>query len=110
MGSPAWEDLSEFLDPDEFGQRARLFRGEQEIGEVLGIYDNPTERKELGDFTLDETGPRFLCAEPAGLQARRGDVLDLDGVKLDVVQNPRRDGTGFVVLELAEEAGSHVAL
>lgn len=110
MPHPPWEDLSEFFDLDEFAQNARIFRGEEDFGEVVGIFDNPTERQEIGDFTLDQVGPRFVCDERAGLIARRGDVLVIDGSKFDVVHKPKRDGTGLVVIELAAEAGSHAAI
>ena len=102
MPAPSWEDLGEFFDPEEFATTARLWREGEDLGEITGIHDHPTDRKELGDYTIDETGPRFLCAETAGAKAKRGDVLQVDGEYRDIVQQPTRDGTGVVVLELSE--------
>lgn len=102
MPSPDWEDLAEFFDPAEFAQTARLWRDGANLGEITGIYDNPTERKELGDYTQDEMAARFLCREPGGLNAKRGDVLEVGTEYFDVIEKPVRDGTGLVTLELSE--------
>ena len=110
MASPDWEDLSEFFDPDEFAQRAKIYRGDEEIGEVLGLFEDPTAPKELGDFTLDQVGPRFLSPEVGGMAAKSRDELEVNGVKYDIVADAAKDGTGLVVIELAEAGVAHAGI
>ncbi|GHE88314.1 hypothetical protein GCM10016455_05560 [Aliiroseovarius zhejiangensis] len=110
MPSPLWEDLSEFFDPDEFAIEATIIRDNKIIGRVLGIFDDPTDRKEIGDYTLSEDGPRFLSPEDNALNAKTRDEVQIGRTRYDVVHNAVKNGTGLVVIELAEGATPHVAV
>lgn len=110
MTSPAWEDLSDFFNPDDFATEARILREGQEVGKVFGIFEDPTVPKELGDFTLEESGPRFLSGYDAALAVKYQDVLEVDGKPFDVLANAEKDGTGLIVVRLAEPASPYVAL
>ena len=47
MPHPDWEDLSAFFDPDEFATSAVITRGEETVAEVLSIFDDPNEHRDL---------------------------------------------------------------
>jgi len=110
MPSPVWEDLSEFFDPDEFAVSATIKRDEATLGEVLGVFEHPTERADLGEFELDQTSPRFICAAVAlTLSIVEGDMLTIEDTEYDVLHRPEQDGTGLVAVILAEQAGLYDA-
>ena len=102
MPHPPWEDLSEFFDPDEFATTAIITRDEEQIGEVLGIFDDPNQVAELGEYEHDHPVPRFVCKEVDAALIERGDVLTIEGKEFDVMQEPELDGTGIATLILAE--------
>lgn len=102
MPNPNWEDLSEFFDPDEFAALAVISRDGGTIGEVLGIFEDPTEVAALGDYELDNPTPKFVCRASDVVDTRKGDVLTVDGRALDVMQDPELDGTGLATLVLSE--------
>lgn len=101
MPHPSWEDLSEFFDPDEFASTAIITRGEEQIGEVLGIFDDPNQLVRLGEYELDHPTPRFTCREVAVATIHKGDTATIEGRMFDVMQEPELDGTGLAVLILA---------
>lgn len=99
MPALAWEDLDQFLSPDEFAVVALLRRVDGDT-EVTGIFDDPYMNTEIGEYDLDTTRPRFLCKEDDLAGARRGDELTIDGVTYDVMTEPQPTGDGMAVLEL----------
>lgn len=101
MPHPDWEDLSEFFDLDEFATTATITRDGEEIGEVLGIFDDPNEVAALGEYEHDHPVPRFTCREVAVSTLRRGDVATIEGRAFTLAQEPKRDGTGIATLILA---------
>ena len=102
MPQPLWEDLSEFFDPDEFATTAIVTRDEEMIGEVLGIFDDPNQVAELGEYQFDHPVPRFACKEVDAGLIERGDVVTIEGKEFDVMQEPELDGTGIATLVLSE--------
>ncbi|AVO37388.1 head-tail joining protein [Pukyongiella litopenaei] len=102
MPHPAWEDLSEFFDPDEFATTATIRRDGEIIGEVLGIFDDPNQIAALGNYELDHPTPRLICPETDIADISRGDVATIEGRDFDIMQEPELDGTGIATLILAE--------
>lgn len=102
--APAWENLDEFFDADDFGVTGTITpRSGARPYTVTGHFDDPYLNAALGGDALDrdDIRPRFLCpmAKVAGVV--RGDTFTLDGVTYDVLSAPHGDGTGTAVLELA---------
>lgn len=102
MPHPDWEDLSDFFDPDEFATKATLTRDGAVVGEVLGVFDDPSQVASLGDYEHDHQSPRFTCPEVALVGVQAGDVAEIEGKTFDVMKGPQRDGTGLAFLILAE--------
>ena len=100
MPSADWEDLDEFLDPDDFAKKVAL---DTQAGRffVTGIFDSPYLNAELGEYELDTVRPRFLGKMAELKDARRGDTLTLGDVIYDVMSGAQPDGTGMATLELA---------
>ncbi|WP_298938132.1 head-tail joining protein [uncultured Ruegeria sp.] len=102
MPHPDWEDLSAFFEPDEFATSAVITRGAEMVAEVLGIFDDPNEVATLGEYEIDHPMPRFVCPEIDVANARKGDVVTIEGKAFDLMQEPELDGTGIAALMLAE--------
>lgn len=102
MPHPPWEDLSEFFASDEFATTAIITRVEEQIGEVLGIFDDPNQVAALGEYELDHPTPRFTCREVDVADVAKGDVATIEGRSFDIMQEPELDGTGIATLILAK--------
>lgn len=102
MSTPPWESLSDFIDPQDFASRAIITRGSQKIGEVLGIFDDPTRLISSGDYDHTALTPTFLCIAKDAAQIKAGDHAQIAGRRFDVMQDPVWDGTGMATLHLAE--------
>lgn len=100
MPHPTWEDLSEFFDPDEFATIATITRASENVGEVLGIFDDPNHVTGLGEYDLDHPVPKFMCAEFNVALLKRGDVVTIEGKDFDLIEEPKLDGTGIATLIL----------
>lgn len=101
MPAPAWEDLGEFLDVDEFATEATITLQGGGTLQVTGIYDDPYLNAELGEYDMDTSRPRFTCAESAVPGVARGDTIEIGGTTYDVMSAPQSDGTGMAMLDLA---------
>lgn len=101
MPAPAWEDLDEFLDPDEFADVAVITLQGGDTLQVTGIYDDPYLNAELGEYDMDTSRPRFTCAEADVVGVTRGDIAVIDGQEFDILSSPQSDGTGMAILDLA---------
>jgi hypothetical protein len=99
---PAWEDLTEFFDPDEFADRGELERNDQMIGEIFGMFTDPSEQKELADFEHTDLDPVFLYPLNNAPEIRRHDVLTIKGKTYDVLEPPEQDGTGRAGVKLGK--------
>lgn len=106
MPKPAWEDLDEFLDEDDFAVPAVIdLQGGGQVS-LSVIFDNPYSESTLGDaYTKDDVMPRALCKESLVGAVRRGDTITIafPGSRrvFDIVTAPQPDGTGMSVIELA---------
>lgn len=103
MTTPAWDDLDEFLDPDDFAVKATLTLKSGQTRPVNGIYAGPYTQGHLGpDYEEDTTRPKFTCKAADVVGVTRGDSISIPGEGVfGVLTNPQPDGTGFAVLELA---------
>lgn len=98
---PAWEDLDDFLDEDDFAVRATLTLLDGEVREVVGIFDNPYVGAQLGEYEQDTCEPRFTCKESDVSDVERGCRLIVGFKTYDVLSAPEADGTGLATLILA---------
>ena len=100
---PAWEDLSAFLDTDDFAVMATFTRtGGQVIPSVPGIYDGPTENAKAGGFDLAGTSPTFLCEYARVSTLKKNDAAVIAGIGAFLLDHdPHPDGTGMATLHLS---------
>ncbi len=104
MPQPDWEDLSDFFDPAEFAETADITRDGQGVGQILGIFDDPSQVAKLGEYEHDHQTPMFTCSETAAAIVQADDVATIGGTEYDVLQSPMLDGTGLAKLILGERA------
>lgn len=106
MPSPAWEDLDDFLQDDDFACPAVISLAGGAAIALSGIFDDPYVGAELGEYDHDTTGPRFTCKESLVGAVRRGDTITITfpaGAKTyDIMTGAQPDGTGMAVLELTQ--------
>ena len=100
MPNPPWESLSDFFHPDEFATLAIITRDSENVGEVLGIFDDPNQIASLGEYDHDHTVPKFVCSETDAAAIERGDVVTIEGKDFDLIEEPQLDGTGIATLIL----------
>ena len=96
-----WEDLDDFLDTDEFAVSGILSFQAGGTAPVSVIFDDPYLNAQIGEYEMDTTNPRALGKMSELKEARRGDVLTIDGKDYDVLTGPQPDGTGMATLALA---------
>lgn len=101
MPSPAWDDLDQFVDLEDFGVPCTLRMQSGQVRTFPGIYDDPYLNAKIGEYEVDTRLPRVTCQERFVVGVSRGDRLDVAGKKFDVLAAPHVDGTGFALLELA---------
>lgn len=105
MPAPAWEDLGQFFDTDDFATTAIFVNADAlPSGPVPGIYDDPYMDKQLGEYTQDASEPRFTCqARHVAAVKKHNEVTiaSMPGRKYAVLHDPKFDGTGTCVIYLA---------
>lgn len=101
MPIPAWDDVDQFIDPDDFGVPVTVRLQNGTVRTFPGIFDEPYLNTHIGEYEVDTRLPRVHCLEKYVLGVTRGDRCDVDGKKFDILAAPHADGTGFAVLELA---------
>lgn len=101
MPSPAWEDLSAFLNADEFATTVTLRLQDGTERQITAIFDDPYLNAELGEYEFDTNRPRLTCKESDVLDVTRGDEVLIDGKTYDVLAGPQSDGAGMAMLEMA---------
>lgn len=106
MPSPAWEDLDDFLQDDDFAFPAVITLAGGGTIALSGILDDPYVGAKLGEYERDTEGPRFTCREDLVMgKVRRKDTITITYPKgaetLDIMTSPQPDGTGMAVLELS---------
>lgn len=110
MPKPAWEDLSVFLQTQDFADTAAIQRQAPigggdvpEVDHVDGIFDDPYMDAQTGEYQMDTREPRFWCQESHVAGVRRGDTAVIDGRTFDIMSEPQSDGTGMAMLKLEEQ-------
>lgn len=103
MPAPEWEDLSAFLDEEEFAVRVEVTRSDGAVLTFSGIYEDQYMDAQLGEYLMDSTRPRVWCKQVDVPGVKKGATCVVDGVAYDVMTEPQGDGTGMAMLELAEQ-------
>ena len=103
MPNPAWENLDDFLQPDDFATTASITLLDNSVIEVVGIFDDPYLHAELGEYDLDSSAPRFTCKEVDVVNVQRGCTVVIGGITYDVLTWPKSDGVGMAMLQLATQ-------
>lgn len=103
MAAPAWEDLGQFLNVDDFATAAVVHFHAGGTRTVSGIFDDPYLNAQAGEYDMDTSDPRFTAKESDLVGIRRGDSIVLDGAAYDILTGPQPDGTGMAVLKLAKQ-------
>lgn len=104
MTTPAWDNLDDFLDTDDFGVAATVTPASGAPRTVKGIYEGPYLKARLGETEQDTTDPTFTCKAADVVGIRRGDGITIPGAgSFGILTHPQPDGTGMAVLELAPE-------
>jgi hypothetical protein len=99
---PAWDDLNQFVDTDDFAVAATLRPVSGAARTVRGIYDAPYMNAQLGEYEVDSSKPRFTCKFVDVVGIKRNDEITIPGAgTFDILTLPQGDGTGMAVLELA---------
>ncbi len=107
MPAPAWENPADFLDPGDFGTKADFVtEAGRAIPGVAGIFDDAVMSAETGEYNLAAGIPRFTCTFASVAMLKKGDTAKIDGRDFMLMHNPRPDGTGWAVLEFAEDFGA----
>lgn len=101
MPSPAWEELDEFLQTDDFATAAIIRLQSGETRPVNGIFDDPYLSAKLGGFDRDDNHVTFYCKESDCVGVQRFDTMTIDGVTYDVMTTPQSDGTGMSYIVIA---------
>ncbi len=98
------EDFGDFFDEDDFATVA-LINGQ----EVRGIFESPVEGVALGRAATRATGsldvdlalPIFLTAAEWVAGIKKDDLVEVSGQVYSLAAEPKPDGAGLVLLELA---------
>ncbi len=100
MPSPAWEDLDEFLQTEDFAVTATFTLLDSSTRAVVGIFDDPYLNAQLGEYQADTSEPRFTCKESDTVGIERKCLAVIDGKSYDVMTYPQSDGTGMAIIRL----------
>lgn len=101
-----WDDLSQFLDTDEFADSSVIHMGAVHRP-VNGIFDQETDITGSDDaFSAPATILTFMCKETDLQNVQRGDTITIGATTYDILGPAEPDGTGFAVLRLAPQSPS----
>jgi hypothetical protein len=103
MPSPAWEKLSDFLQPGDFAVAVDIQFQAGGARSVAAIFDDPYLDAQAGEYVMDNSQPRLTGRWADFVGVKRGDYVVVDGVTYDVMDAPKSDGTGMVVVHLATQ-------
>jgi len=106
MPAPAWEDLDEFLDLDDFAVPAVIHLQGGGTVSLSVIYDSPYIEAELRDaYTKDDAMPRVMCKASLVHAVRRGDTITVTfpgGARtFDIKTAPQSTGTGLAEIAMS---------
>lgn len=101
--APAWDDLTAFVDTDDFAVTATHTPATGQPRQVRGVFDDSHLDASLGEYDADTTDPRFagIASELDGI--KRGDSLQIAGQDYAVLKPPQPDGTGMATVRLAAQ-------
>lgn len=103
MPAPAWEDLGEFLDPEEFAVSVTITLLNGSTRQVVGIFDDPYLNAQLGEYEADTSEPRFTARESDLAGVTRGCTVTVAGGAYDVMTAAQPDGTGMSIVRMAPQ-------
>lgn len=104
MPARPWENLNDFLSPDEFADLATFTRqGEVIAKDVPGIFDDPAMNVEAGEYDMSVSDPRFTCAHDRVSMLKKNDATVICGVVYLLDHDPKTDGTGMAVLKMSRD-------
>jgi hypothetical protein len=100
MPHPAWDNVDEFLDPDDFATVARAKPAGGQAFDLPGIFDELIMNVELGEYDMAEGRPRLEVHERYAPLLKKRDVLTIHGKDYFLDHDPHPNGTGTCILEL----------
>lgn len=104
MPSPRWENLDDFLDPDDFAIMAIFTPAGGPVRPAVAvIFDEPYFDGNLGEYVQDSAEPRFWTKETNVAGLKKHDMCtfaDIPGVVFELVHDPKPDGTGGATVVL----------
>jgi hypothetical protein len=112
---PAWEDLDQFLDPDDFGVLAQVTTQAGAVRSIHVLFDDPAvglkadrrnlvgKTASLGSYDADDETPSMVgkASDLEGITRR--DLVQIEGRSYGVLTGPRPEGTGLARVELTLE-------
>lgn len=102
MPNPVWDDLTVFVDTDDFAVVAVIVQSGA-TRRVSCIFDDPYLDAQVGEYALDSSEPRITAKESDLIGIRRGAACTVAGKSWAVLDAPKPDGTGMAVLKLSKE-------
>lgn len=102
MPHPAWDDVEDFIELDDFASPVVLTLQSGEQKSFPGIFDDPLMTAQTGEYAADLRDPRLTCLESDVRGVSRGDRVVVADKPYDVLDAPHFDGTGTAVLKLAQ--------
>lgn len=110
MPSPAWENLDDFLDRDDFAVEALVEFQAGGTRTVWGIFDDPYMNAQLGEYEADTSKPRLLAKESDFAGVKRGDLVAIiqrdkagnivSREEYDIMTGAQSTGDGMALLAL----------
>lgn len=100
--TPAWDNLDDFLDTDDFATVATFTSQAGATKQVKGIFDEPYLDAQLGEYNMDASSPRFTCKAGDAAGTKRNDTCAIGGNQYDVL-SVQPDGTGMATVQLATQ-------
>lgn len=98
-----FEDINDFIDEDEFAVPAVIKLSSGAYRQVSVIFDAPYLDANTGEYDMDTVRPRVSGKFSDFTGVTRGDVVVVNNRNYDVLTEPQPDGTGWGMLELAEQ-------
>ena len=100
--TPAWDNLDDFLDTDDFATVATFTSQAGVAKQVKGIFDEPYLDAQLGEYNMDTSSPRFTCKAADAAGTKRNDTCAIGSTQYDVL-SVQPDGTGMATVQLATQ-------
>lgn len=105
MPAPAWDDLDDFLQEDDFAFPAVITLQDSGTIPLSVLFDEQGVQARAGEYEHDTTTPTATGKEALLRPVRRGDSIAItfpEGVRtFDILASAKPDGTGMAALDLA---------